>query len=341
MKKFLCTILVISLFLSLISCAEEDGLNKNGDIKKRYLTGFSTTGTLYDYSGSSEKDFEAVADRVEAELLEYHKLYDIYHEYPGMTNLATLNKTAGTGAKKVDKKIIDLLTFSKEMYEQTDGKVNVAFGAVLSIWHEYRDGGKGTNLPPMEDLRIASEHTDISELVIDEKNMTVELRDPKMSLDVGAVGKGFAVEKIAEMLKAEGKSGYVIDMGRNLRAVGSKPNGSGWSAGVVNPDPYSSQSYVYTLTISDCALVTSGSYENNYTVEGSEYHHIIHPDTLMPENYYISVSVKSSSSALSDALSTAIFNMKYEEAASFVNSHPDVFVILVMPNGEVRTLGNQ
>ena len=341
MKKVLYIILLFSLSLSLFSCLDNENSNKGDEVKKRYLTGFSTTGTLYDYSGSSQKEFEAIADRVESELLEYHKLYDIYHEYDGITNLATLNRTAGTGAKKVDKKIIDLLLFSKEMYERTDGKVNVAFGSVLSIWHEYRDGGKGTELPPMQLLTDANEHTDIDSIIIDEENLTVELCDPEMSLDVGAVGKGFAVEKIAEMLEAEEKSGYIIDMGRNLRAVGEKPNGSGWSAGIINPDRTSSQTYVYTMTISDCALVTSGSYENSYTVAGVNYHHIISPDTLMPASHYLSVSVKSNSSATSDALSTAIFNMKYEEAESFVKSHPDLFVVLVMPNGEVRTLGKQ
>jgi len=341
LKRLLYIILLISLSLSLFSCLDSDESNKNGEVKKRYLVGFRTTGTLYDYSGSSEKDFEALADRVEAELLEYHKLYDIYNEYEGITNIATLNRTAGTGEKKVDKRIIDLLLFSKEMYEKTDGTVNVAFGSVLSIWHEYRNGGNGVELPPTELLLSANRHTDIADLIIDKENLTVELRDPEMSLDVGAVGKGFAVEKIAEMLEAEGRYGYIIDMGRNLRAVGEKPNGTGWSAGIINPDRTSLQTYVYTMTISDCALVTSGSYENSYTVSGVNYHHIINPDTLMPANYYLSVSIKSKSSAVSDALSTAIFNMKYEEAESFVKSHPDLFVVLVMPSGEVRTLGEE
>ncbi len=342
MKRFLCSILLLSLLLSLFSCMDSEDLNKNGGVKKRSLYDyFDTVGTFYDYTDSTEKEFEKLADRVEESLLEYHKLYDIYHEYEGTTNLATLNKTAGTGAKKVDKRIIDLLLFAKEMYEDTDGNVNVAFGAVLSIWHEYRDSGKGTELPPMDELLLAAEHTEIDDLIIDEENLTVELRDPKMSLDVGAVGKGFATEAVAKMLEEEGKSGYVLDVGGNLRLIGKKPNGTGWSAGVINPDRTSLQSYVYTMTVSDCALVTSGSYERFYTVEGVNYHHIINPDTLMPENYYLSVSIKSKSSAISDALSTAIFNMKFEEVEIFVNQHPDIFVVLVMPDGEVRTLGKQ
>ena len=340
MKKILCTILFFSMLLSLFSCTDGESGKANGEVKKRsFYNYFDTAGTFYDYTNSSDKEFEALADRVESELFEYHMLYDIYHEYEGITNIATLNKTAGTGAKKVDKKIIDLLLFAKEMYEKTDGKLNVAFGAVLSIWHEYRQ--TGTTLPPMADLLEASQNTDINSVTIDEENSTVELTNPNMSLDVGAVGKGFAVEAVAKMLEAENKNGFVLDVGGNLRTIGTKPSGSGWTAGVINPDRTSMQSYVYTLTISNSALVTSGSYERFYTVEGVNYHHIINPETLMPENYYLSVSIKSNSSATSDALSTAIFNMKYEEAESFVNQHPDIFVVLVMPDGEVLTLGKQ
>lgn len=342
-KKILSSVIALVMLFALFSC-NTDGNDNSGDdngpyeTKKRYFYEyFDTAGAFYDYTVKNEREFEELADRVEAMLLEYHKLYDIYHEYDGITNLATINKTAGTGAKKVDRKIIDLLLFAKEMYEDTDGKVNAAFGAVLSIWHDYREAG--VEAPPMETLTQAAQHTDFDSVIIDEKNSTVEILDPLVSLDVGAVGKGFAVEAVAKMLESEGKSGCVLDVGGNLRTIGKKPDGSGWSAGITNPDRMSMQSYVYTMTISDSALVTSGSYERFYTVGGVNYHHIINPNTLMPENYYLSVSIKSSSSAISDALSTAIFNMTYDEAVSFVNSHPDIFVVLVMPDGEVRTLG--
>lgn len=340
-KRIISLLLVITSLFTLFSCfdGESTGDAPSATKKRSFYEYFDTAGTFYDYSGSTESDFEALADRIEDMLREYHILYDIYHEYAGITNIATVNKNAGNGPVKVDGKIIDLLLFAKEMHDITDGRVNVAFGSVLSIWHDYRTAG--VELPPQNMLAAAAEHTDINAVIIDEKNSTVELSDPNMSLDVGAVGKGFAVEAIADMLEKEGKSGYVLDVGGNLRAIGKKPDGSGWTAGIINPDRTSLQSYVYTMTISDSALVTSGSYERFYTVAGVNYHHIINPETLMPENYYLSVSIKSSSSAISDALSTAIFNMQYEQVESFASSRPDLFVVLVMPNGELRTLGKQ
>lgn len=333
-------ILALILLLAGVICALASCSNSKIKPKSRiFFEYFDTVGVFYDYSGMPEDKFAEIADKVENMLFEYHSLYDIYNEYEGIKNLATLNKTAGEGPQKVDKKIIELLLFSKEMYNLTAGKINIAMGAVLGIWHDYRE--EGTSVPPKEMLEAAKEHTDINHIVIDEENLTVQITDSEMSIDVGAVAKGYAVEMAAAMLEAEGYSGMVLDVGGNLRTIGTKPNGDGWSAGVKNPDFTSSKSHVYFFNLKNEALVTSGIYERFYTVGGVSYHHIINGDTLMPENYYISVSVKSDSSALSDALSTAIFNMKYEDAKKFVEGFMNITVVFVMPDGEVRTVSGK
>lgn len=301
---------------------------------------FDTVSTFYDYTGGlSVKKFDKLCERVESELLEYHRLYDIYNEYEGITNLATLNKNAGKGPQKVDAKIINMLLYSKEMYGLTGGKVNVAIGAVTKIWHDYRKDGE--SIPPMEMLLKASEHTDINNLVINEKDSTVELKDSEMSLDVGAIAKGYAVEAVASGLLCDGYSGYVLDVGRNIRTIGEKPNSDGWTCGVTNPDWTPSQTYVYKTVLKNQSMSTSGSYERFYTVDGVNYHHIINGDTLMPENYYLSVSIRADSSALTDALSTAVFNMQPEEAKEFIEKLPGVFAVFVMPNGNVVTAGKE
>jgi thiamine biosynthesis lipoprotein len=330
---FVSFLAVILFFLvAFSSCIHESPKPKSKVISFEY---FNTVTTFYDYSGLNSEEFTNVTSLVKEKLSEYHRLYDIYNEYEGITNLASLNKNAGSGALTVDKKIIDMLLFSEEMYKLTSGNVNVAMGAVLEIWHNYRSVGE--SLPSMEMLKEASLHTKIEDLIIDEEKRTVELRDSKMSLDVGAIGKGYAVEMIAAELEAMGYSSFVIDVGGNLRSIGEKPDGSGWKTGVKNP---SGSGYSYTMEMKNSAVVTSGSYERFYTVDGVNYHHIINPETLMPENYYLSVTVKSDNSAFSDSLSTAIFNMKPEEAESFISSISGVFVIFVMPDGGVITMGD-
>lgn len=334
LKKSLCLVLCCcAAVLSFSGCATAPKAQKRDYINTLY---FDTVSTFYDYSGLEKGKFEQLCDEVEKQLRSYHELYDIYNEYDGIVNIATLNRLAGCGAQKVDARIIGMLSFAKEMYNLTSGKVNIAMGAVLKIWHEYRS--EGEDIPPMQLLKSASEHTDINDLIIDGENMTVELRDPEMSLDVGAVAKGYAVEMIAASLEEIGYSACVLDVGGNLRAIGEKPDGSGWTVGVRNPDLQSSESYVHKTELKNGALVTSGSYQRFYTVGGIRYHHIINDKTLMPENYYFSVSVRSDSSAFSDALSTAIFNMEYEEAKSFISGLRGVTVILVLPDGTVEVL---
>ena len=164
MKKLISTVSLCSLcLLFLVGCTPKRIQTKN----KIYYEYFDTVAVIYDYSGLEEEDFAELSGRFETELSEYHKLYDIYNEYDGVTNIATLNRLAGKGPVRVDGKIIDMLSFAKEMYEKTDGNLNIAMGAVLSIWHDYRAEGFGSALPDMAALEAAAEHTDIEKLILD------------------------------------------------------------------------------------------------------------------------------------------------------------------------------
>ena len=230
----LAILLAFSVIFSAVSCTQGSGA-RNAVI----TDAFNTVSVIYDYSGASEESF----DRTSGELFEllryYHKLFDIYNTYDGMNNLATVNSMAGKGAVEVAPEIIDFLEYSVQMHELTDGYVNIAMGAVLSIWHEHRTEGINNpiaaTLPSEEELIAAADHCDIKNLIIDRENMTVELVDPEMSLDVGAIAKGYATERLADYLEERGISSYALDIGGNLRVIGTKPDGEGWKTGIKNP----------------------------------------------------------------------------------------------------------
>ena len=229
---------------------------------------FSTYLTLIDYSGDGEDEFERRFDTVVALATEYDRLFDIYNEYEGINNLATVNRLAADGPVKVDGKIIDLLMFSIEIHDITGGNTDVTMGPVLKIWHDHREAGNknpaAAALPDMDELVAASELVGIDGLIINEDESTVYFAKPGMRLDVGAVAKGYAAERLAEWLAADGADGYVIDFGGNLRAIGRKPDGNGWTSGVRNPDIYDLQTpYVYYFELADGSAVTSGNYENS------------------------------------------------------------------------------
>ena len=299
---------------------------------------FDTVTTITGYA-ASQAEFDRISGDILALLGEYHKLYTIYHRFQGMENLCTVNELLN-GAHRtvtVDRRIIDLLLYAKEMYEKTDGKVNIAMGSVLSIWHDYRTEGSdepwNAKLPPMEELAEAAKHTDIEDILIDEAASTVTLADPKMKLDVGAVAKGYAVEMVARSLEEQGITGYVLNVGGNVRTVGARGDGTPWTVGIDNPAEDAEDPYFAYLSLAGQSLVTSGSYQRYYVVNGKPYHHIIDPDTLMPAEGYLSVSVVGGTSADGDALSTALFCMTPEEGLALVESLPDTEVLWVMSDG--------
>ncbi|MDD6078413.1 MAG: FAD:protein FMN transferase, partial [Clostridiales bacterium] len=268
MKKTRCVLLcVLALALLLSGCSGT--ASKNEHRGKSYFTYFDTVSYVFSYAGDSAEQFEQRSAEVSGILEEYHKLFDIYHEYSGINNLCTINRLAGGEPVPVDEKLIDFLNYAKELYDKTNGEMNVMLGAVLSIWHDCRtaagDDPAAARVPSEEELAAAAEHTDISLLEIDEANGTVRLADPEASIDVGAVGKGYATEKAAAHLAEIGAYGYALNVGGNIRTVGTKPDGSGWVTGI--RDPFDSDgNFALSLTLSDTACVTSGSYERYYTV---------------------------------------------------------------------------
>lgn len=344
MKRILPFFLAILLFLS--GC----GLSDNADTavvakyQAEFLDLFDTLTVISGYS-DSEENFKSLAQEVCSKLEEYHKLYDIYNTYEGINNLKTVNDNAGIMPVEVDSRIITMLKFAEELYVLTDGAVNAAFGAVLSIWHTFREAGinepGNAALPPKIMLEEASKHTDINDLIIDEEASTVFLKDPYMSIDAGAIAKGYAVEQTAAYFKEQGIQSLLINVGGNIRAIGSKPlsdakGDTGWVIGLQNPDKDSGQQRLLTLGISDMSVVSGGSYERYYTVDDVSYGHIIDPETLMPSDRYLSVTVIARDSGLCDALSTALFIMTPEDGRALLGSLDGASALWVMPDGAIE-----
>ncbi len=312
--------MILVLLFSLSAC--NNGKSKQ-KYTKTYLDYFDTATTVIGYA-DNEDEFLTIANLVFGRLSEYHKLYDIYNTYDDTVNLAAINATYGGEHKtfKVDKRIMDLLVFAKDVYTITNGETNIAMGSVLSIWHDYRERGQSNvslaSLPSYDKLLKASGHTDINNLILDEENLTVYISDPDMMLDVGAIAKGYAAEMIAKELEALGIEGYTLNVGGNIRTIGSKPDGTPWLVGVENPDDEAYDEYIEYINLSGEAFVTSGSYQRYYYVDGVSYHHIIDKDTLYPSVYFTSVSVLCDDSGLADALSTALFSMNYESGLALI-----------------------
>ncbi len=308
--------LAMAAVLLLSGCTGQAG---SGQKPRRYeasfLTLFDTVTTIVGY-GETEEEFRSAAQEFHDSLLDYHQLFDVYHEYDGMNNLKTVNDRAGGDPVEVDRRIIDLLLFCRELEGLTGGRVDVTMGSVLALWHEARTEGvddpEHAALPVAGALEEAARHTGFDLLEIDQEASTVRLTDPQARLDVGAVAKGWAVEQVCRISPA----GLLVSVGGNVRATGPKPEGkSPWVVGVQDPDG-EKQDYLHTLNIDHQSVVSSGDYQRYYTVDGVRYHHIIDPDTLRPGQLWRAVTVVCPDSGLADGLSTALFLLSREEGAA-------------------------
>lgn len=304
-----------------------------------FLDVFDTSTDITGFAPSQE-EFEKEAGVIKEQLTYYNNLYDIYNDYDGMNNIKTINDNAGVQPVAVEPEIIELLEFGKEMYELTDGKVNIAMGSVLSIWHEYREYGMNNpldaSLPDMKLLEAAGEHTDINDVIIDKEAGTVYLADKEMSLDVGSIAKGYAVQQVLEYCRSEGMDNILFSVGGNIAGLGSRGDGTNFKIAIQNPDLESNEPYIQKVEIKDGqCVVSSGDYQRYYEVDGKRYCHIINPETFYPAETFAAVSILTNDSAKADALSTALFNMTIEEGQEFIESLDDVEAMWIYHDGTI------
>jgi len=300
-----------------------------------YYDLFDTVTVIVGYERSAET-FAATAQRIHDLLLEYHRLYDIYYAYDGLTNLHTVNRCAANGPVAVDTRIMALLQFGMQMHAASGGAVNIAMGSVLRLWHDCRTAAlthpEDAAIPTAAALQQAAMHCSMDDLLLDAAAGTVTFADPALQLDVGAIAKGYALEQVCLQLMEEGVNGYSVSLGGNVRTVGTRADGQDWLLAVQNPDA-SADFYACRLLLDAGALVTSGSYQRYFTVAGVDYHHIIDPETLMPGARYRSVTILCGDSGLADALSTALFNLSPAQGEALLAAYPGAQAMWIETDG--------
>ncbi len=303
------------LLVSLCGCGTASGMQK---YSTSFFDCFDTVITVYGYA-QNQAEFNEFTALVHEQFVLLHEQFDAYHEYEGVNNVYTVNQKAGVEPVKVSAELFELIKRSKELYGQTGGKVNIALGAVLDVWRTYRElATKDPNsavLPNAKELGMAAQHIDINAIELNAQEQTVYLADRYMSLDVGAVAKGYACEVVKDTLTAKKYDSFVISAGGNVVAVGQDVGQeSDWGVGIQSPDTQAVEDLVDTVFVSDKAVVTAGSYQRYFTVNGVRYHHIIDPASLMPATGFDSVTVICEDSMLADYMATTLFILPAQQA---------------------------
>jgi FAD:protein FMN transferase len=346
-QNFFLRSLITLLLISILSGCGPTPKNKHTKYEDSFYDTFNTLIHVVAYT-ETQDEFNAYFETIHQRFRELHQLFDIYNNYSGINNIKTINDSAGNAPVPVRQEIIDLLLFSKEWYEKTDGATNIAMGPVLKIWRNYRENGlenpKNAALPPLDLLKTAELYTDINKVILNLGENTVFLEDEKMSLDVGAVAKGFATELVVEEIQEKGLVSGILNAGGNVHTIGKPLDNirERWGVGIQNPNIsiFSDQRTLDIAYINDASIVSSGDYQRYYIVDGKVIHHIIDPKTLFPGDYFNAVTIISPSSTLADFLSTSVFLLSFEEGKELVESIENTMALWVMKDGTIRVTEN-
>lgn len=337
-------IIAISLaaVLTVFCCVGCKGLNKTQKYQYQFFDTFDTLIQVVGYAENQDV-FDAYAQQAHERFRQLNDLFDKFDSHGLENGVAAVNNQAGIAPVKVDPQLLELIRFSLEWREKTDGAVDITMGPVISLWQNYisryKNDYENAVLPDRQELEQAAALCGMEQLEIDWSAGTVFLKQKGASLDFGAVAKGYATELVTQELKASGWQSFSISSGGNVRTVGSPQNGKQyWSVGIQDPASgavLGEQSELLdVIYANDQSVVTSGDYQRYYMVENQRVHHIIDPSTLMPAEHYRAVTVITPDSGEADLLSTALFIMDWNRGKQLA-SRLGVGVVWVMADGTV------
>jgi thiamine biosynthesis lipoprotein len=285
-------------------------------------------GTYVEITLTGDEDTaRKTAHRVFQELKRVERVTS-FHE---RSDLTQLNRKADNGAVPVSEELFDLIKEAVRYAKQTDGAFDPTVGALSSLW---RFSAGEPVLPTAQQVKKALETVGWRSLELNEESHKVKIEKQGMTVDLGAIAKGYALDRAGEIVRGSGAPGGLVNAGGDVLVVGGKAPGIPWKIGV--QDPRDPQGLIAVAELTDCAVVTSGDYERFFERDGTRYHHILDPRTGYPARGVRSVTIVSPSATEADALATAVFVMGAEKGLDLINARQGVEGFIIDANGKVR-----
>ncbi len=225
-----------------------------------------------------------------------------------------------------------LMDASLNLYQKTGGAFDIAIYPMMSLWgfptQEYR-------VPSEDEIERTLTISDASKLTYEKEAGRIQFQEEGMAIDFGGIAKGYTSQKLMQLFRDYGVTSALVNLGGNVEALGSKPDGSAWNVAVRTPDD--TGNILGVISVRDEAVITSGGYERYFEQDGRTYHHILDPATGKPsESGLTSVTIVSSDGTMADGLSTSLFIMGYDKAVAFWREAAEPFeMILVEENGRI------
>nr|WP_301183416.1 FAD:protein FMN transferase [Streptococcus suis] len=237
-----------------------------------------------------------------------------------------INQAAGKEAVKVDERTFEVIETAIDMSKESQGLFDISIGAVSNLW---KIGDEDARKPSDEEIKAALPFINYKDITLDKEKKTVFIKE-EMTLELGAISKGYIADKVRELFASKGITTAIINLGGNVVVMGDSPTTqNGWNVGVQDPDQVRGAT-VGSVPGTHDSVVTSGIYERYLEVDGVKYHHILDPKTGYPvENDISGVTVFSKTSIQGDALSTTLFLLGVEKGLDFINQMDGVEAVFI------------
>jgi thiamine biosynthesis lipoprotein len=257
------------------------------------------------------EDRTRMEEAVDAAFEEVHRLDQMLSNYKPESELSEVNRKAGEQAVPVTREMYDLLAACVEYSRASEGAFDITVGPLMKVWGFYKGTGR---LPHRAEVRGALERVGYRNIVLDGANRTVRFSKPGVELDPGGIGKGYAVDRMVEVLKQYGiQTAFVSASGSSIYGLGAPPGEKGWKVQI--RDPKDEKKTVADVYLKDESMSTSGNYEKFFRAEGRVYSHIMDPRTGWPAQGVLSVSAVTPRTIDSEAWTKPLFVNGREWAA--------------------------
>jgi len=273
-----------------------------------------------------------IDDAVE-EIKRIEKLFTTFDE-SSQTNL--INRKAGIAPVKVDREMYDLIERSKKISTLTQGAFDITYGSIdKRLWNFDKTM---TSLPDAQTAKQLVRLINYRNVILDEKNCTVFLKEKGMRIGFGGIGKGYAAEKAKSLLQQKGVRSGIINAAGDLTAWGHQPNGKPWTIGIADPNT-TKQAFSF-LEITNTSIATSGNYEKFILIDGKKYSHTIDPKTGLPVRGIKSVTIICPNAEIADAMATPVMIMGIKTGLDMLNQMKGVAGIIIDDNDKIYTTKN-
>ncbi len=277
-------------------------------------------------------DEPAARRALDAVFAEFDRLENVLSVWRATSDVQRLNAAAGRGAVAVGPDMLAVLDAAQEASRETRGAFDITFGALSDIWRFDHD--QDDRVPSPDEIAARLRLIDHAAVVIDRAAGTARITRPGVKVHLGGIGKGYAVDRGAALLRSHGFENFLIQSGGDMY-VGGQPDGRPWRLGIQDPrGPADTPFAVVELT--NATFSTSGDYERFFMKDGRRYHHILDPDSGRPAMASRSVTIVTPRAVDADALSTAVFILGPEAGMALIERLPDVEGVIVGATNEVR-----